>query len=68
MSEQISDELKQKILNYLGGVDKVRNRDVARATGADKHLVDKAISELAKADRIEYHSFGGITFLALKGK
>jgi len=68
MSEPISDELKQKILKYLGGVDKARNRDVARATGVEKSLVDKAISELAKDNQIEYRSFGGITFLALKGK
>ena len=68
MSEPISDELKQKILKYLGGVDKARNRDVARATGVEKSLVDKAISELAKDNQIEYRSFGGITFLALRGK
>lgn len=68
MSEQVSDELKQKILKYLGGVDKVRNRDVARATGAEKNLVNEAIGELAKADQIEYRSFGGITFIMLKGK
>ena len=68
MSEPISDELKQKILKYLGGVDKARNRDVARATGVEKSLVDQAISELAKANQIEYRSFGGITFLALKSK
>ena len=68
MSEPISDELKQKILKYLSGVDKARNRDVARATGAEKSLVDKAISELAKDNQIEYRSFGGITFLALRGK
>ena len=68
MSEQISDELKQKILKYLGGVDQARNRDVARATGAEKHMVDQAISELAKTDKIEYRSFGGITFLTLKDR
>ena len=68
MIEPISDELKQKILKYLSGVDQARNRDVARATGAEKHVVDQAISELAKANQIEYRSFGGITFLVLKGK
>ncbi|MBA7514491.1 hypothetical protein ES705_06521 [subsurface metagenome] len=68
MSEQVSDELKQKILKYLGTVDKARNRDVARATGVEKDLVDKAIGELAKRDQIEYQSFGGITYVVLKGK
>lgn len=68
MSEQVSDELKQKILKYLETVDKVRNRDVARATGVEKDLVDKAIGELARRDQIEYQSFGGITYVVLKGK
>ena len=68
MSEQVTDELKQKILKYLGTVSQARNRDVARATGVEKDLVDKAIGELAQADQIEYQSFGGITYVALKGK
>ena len=68
MSEAVTDELKQNILEYLGKVDKARNRDVARATGIEKDLVDKAIGELAKADQIEYQSFGGITYVVLKGK
>ena len=68
MSEQVTDELKQKILKYLGTVSRARNRDVARATGVEKDLVDKAIGELAQADQIEYQSFGGITYVALKGK
>ena len=68
VNEQVSDELKQKILHYLGTVDKAKNRDVARAVGAEKTLVDKAIGDLAKTDQIEYRSFGGITFIVLKGK
>jgi len=68
MSEQVSDELKQKILKYLGTVSQAKNRDVARVTGVEKALVDKAIGELAKTDQIEYRSFGGITYVVLKGK
>ena len=68
LSEPVTDELKQRVLKYMGTVDKARNRDVARATGEEKDLVDKAISELAKADQIEYQSFGGITYIGLKGK
>jgi len=68
LSEQVTDELKQRILKYLGAVDKARNRDVARATGVEKHLVDEAIGELAKTDQVEYQSFGGITYVVLKGK
>lgn len=68
LCQQASDELKQKILKYLGTVDKARNRDVARATATGKGLVDKAIGELAKDDKVEYQSFGGITYVVLKGK
>jgi len=64
----MSDELKEKILGYLGSVSQARNRDVARAVGTDKALVDKAITELAKEDKIEYRSFGGITYVTLPGK
>jgi Mn-dependent DtxR family transcriptional regulator len=64
----MSDELKEGILKYLGTVSQARNREVARAVGVDKALVDKAITELAKDDKIEYRSFGGITYITLKGK
>lgn len=64
----MSEELKEGILKYLGTVSQARNREVARAVGAEKALVDKAIAELAKEDRIEYRSFGGITYVAIKGK
>jgi hypothetical protein len=64
----MSDELKEGILKYLGTVSQARNREVAKAVGTDKALVDKAITELAKEDKIEYRSFGGITYIAIKGK
>jgi Mn-dependent DtxR family transcriptional regulator len=66
--ETMSDELKEKILGYLESVSQARNRDVARAVGTEKALVDKAITELAKEDKIEYRSFGGITYVTLPGK
>lgn len=68
LCQQASDELKQKVLKYLGTVSKARNRDVARATVTEKGLVDKAIGELAKDDKVEYQSFGGITYVVLKRK
>ena len=68
MSELVTDELKQRILKYMGTVSKAKNRDVARAIGVEKYLVDKAMGELAKEDKIEYQSFGGITNIVLKGK
>jgi Mn-dependent DtxR family transcriptional regulator len=64
----MSEELKEAVLKYLGTVSQSKNRDVARAIGMEKALVDKAIADLAKEDKIEYRSFGGITYIALKGK
>jgi len=65
MSEE---ELREKILKYLDTVSQARNKEVARAVGMEKALVDKAIGDLAKEGKIEYRSFGGITFIALPGK
>ena len=64
----MSEELSEKILTYLGSVSQARNREVARAVGIDKGEVDKAIAELAKEGKIEYRSFGGITYVAVPGK
>lgn len=66
MSE-VSEELKQKVLQYLESVTKAKNREVARALGADKGVVDKVIAELAKDDKIEY-VYLGTSFIKLKGK
>jgi Mn-dependent DtxR family transcriptional regulator len=68
LSESVADELKQRILKYMGTVSKAKNRDVARAIGVEKRLVDKAMGELAKEDKLEYQGFGGITYVVLKGK
>ena len=65
---EMSEETKEAVLKYLGTVSQAKNRDVARATGIEKALVDKAIAELAKEDKLEYRSFGGITYVAIKGK
>jgi hypothetical protein len=64
----MSEETKEAVLKYLATVNQAKNRDVARATGIEKALVDKAIAELAKEDKLEYRSFGGITLIAIKGK
>jgi len=64
----MSEELNEKILKYLGTVTQARNKEVARAVATEKGEVDKAIAELAKAGKIEYRSFGGITYIALPGK
>jgi len=65
---KMSEDLRESILRYLGTVSQAKNRDVARAIGMEKALVDKAIADLAKEDKIEYRSFGGITYIALPGK
>jgi Mn-dependent DtxR family transcriptional regulator len=64
----MDDNLKESILKYLATVNQAKNKEVARAIGQDKSLVDKAIAELAKEGKIEYRSFGGITYIALPGK
>lgn len=64
----MSEELREKILKYLESVSQARNKEVARAIGIEKGMVDKAIGDLAKEGKIEYRSFGGITYIALPGK
>lgn len=64
----MSEELREKILRHLGSVSQARNKEVARAIGVDKGEVDKAIADLAKEGKIEYRSFGGITYVALPGR
>ncbi len=65
---KMSEDLRESILKYLGSVSQARNKEVSRAVGVEKALVDKAIAELAKEGKIEYRSFGGITYIALPGK
>ncbi len=67
MSELTDAEIEQKVVEYLGTVEMAKNRNVATALGIDKHLVDKAITELAKADKVEY-LYLGTSYVKLKGK
>jgi Mn-dependent DtxR family transcriptional regulator len=64
---EVTDELKEKVIKYLETVPHAKNRDVARALGDDKALVDKAIAALAKEDKIEY-IYLGASFVKIKGK
>ncbi|MFQ6122960.1 MAG: hypothetical protein ACE5LA_07905, partial [Dehalococcoidales bacterium] len=59
----VTDELKQRILKYMGTVSKAKNRDIARAINVEKSSVDKAVAELAKEDKVEYQGFGGVTYV-----
>jgi hypothetical protein len=65
LADEISDELKQKVMDYLKTVSKAKNREVAKAIDEDKHLVDKAIAALSKEDKIEY-IYLGASFIKLK--
>lgn len=67
MSGQVSEELKAKILEYLGKVSKAKNREVANAIGVPKHDVDMAINELANEDKVEF-LYLGTSYVTLKGK
>jgi Mn-dependent DtxR family transcriptional regulator len=67
MAEGASEELKEKVLEYLGTVDKAKNRDVAKAIDVPKREVDQAINELANADKIEF-LYLGTSYVTLKGK
>ncbi len=64
---EVTEELKRKVLTYLETVPHAKNKDVARAIGEEKHLVDKAIAELSKEDKVEY-VYLGASFVKLKGK
>ena len=64
-AEGVTPELKQKVIDYLATVSKAKNREVAKAVGEDKRVVDKAIAELSKEDRIEY-LYLGASFIKLK--
>ena len=67
LSELSNEELEQKVLHYLSTVNMTKNRNVAQAIGVEKSLVDKAISKLAKEDKIEY-VYLGTSFVKIKGK
>jgi Mn-dependent DtxR family transcriptional regulator len=66
LADEISDELKQKVIDYLKTVSKAKNKEVAKAIDEDKHLVDKAIGALSKEGKIEY-IYLGASFIKLKG-
>jgi len=67
VDELSNEELEQKIMKYLSTVDMAKNRNVAKAIGVEKSLVDKAIGNLAKEDKLEY-VYLGTSFVKLKGK
>lgn len=67
MDEPVTDELKQKILHYLGTVSKVKSRAIAKLIGVERHVADKAVRQLAKEDKIEF-LYLDTSYVKLKGK
>ena len=67
LDEPASNEVMQKVLQYLGTVDKVKARAVFKAIDLDKSVVNNAIRQLAKDDKIEY-LYLDTTYVKLKGK
>jgi Mn-dependent DtxR family transcriptional regulator len=67
MAEPASEELKQKVLDYLDTVDKAKGRDVAKAIDVPKREVDQAINDLANDDKVEF-LYLGTSYVTLKGK
>lgn len=65
LADEVSNELKDKVIEYLKTVSKAKNKEVAKAIEMDKHLVDKAITELSKEGKIEY-IYLGASFIKLK--
>jgi Mn-dependent DtxR family transcriptional regulator len=65
LADEVSNELKDKVVEYLKTVSKAKNKEVAKAIDVDKHLVDKAIAELSKEGKIEY-IYLGASFIKLK--
>jgi Mn-dependent DtxR family transcriptional regulator len=63
---EVTEELKERVIEYLKTVPHAKNKEVARALGEEKRLVDKAISELSKEDKIEYIYLGS-SFVKIKG-
>jgi len=66
MPEAASEEVKEKVLEYLGTISKAKNREVAKAIGVEKKEVDKAINELANEDKVEF-LYLGTSYVTLKG-
>ena len=67
MSDLTDEELEERIIKYLDGVTKTKNRNVANAIGVEKRRVDQIINKLAKEDRVEF-LYLGTSYVKLKGK
>lgn len=61
----MADDLRQKILDYLKGVDKAKTKDIAAALNEKKADVDKIVKDLAKEGIVEF-LYIGTSYVKLK--
>lgn len=54
----MSEDLRAKVIAYLGKVDKTKTRDMADALKEKKSEVDKIVKELAKEGQVEFLYIG----------
>jgi Mn-dependent DtxR family transcriptional regulator len=60
------EELKSQILEHMQKTGKeINTRDLAKALKVSKKDVDKAAAELLRDGRLEYASYGGVSYLKL---
>jgi len=67
MADFTPEELRAKILEYLGKKDKAKNRDIATALNTNKKAVDKMVNEMAKEGILEF-LYLGTSYVKLKDK
>ena len=58
MADFTKEELEAKVLEFLGTVDKAKNRQIADAIGVKKRDIDAVVADLANAGKIEYLYLG----------
>ena len=58
MADFTKEELEAKVLEFLGTVDKAKNRQIADAIGVKKRDIDAVVADLANAVKIEYLYLG----------
>ena len=66
MSEEITEELKQQIVEFFKKKNKMlTSRDVANGLGVEHRTIKKALTELINEETLEFTSYGGATFIKL---
>ncbi len=58
MADFTKEELEAKVLEFLGTVDKAKNRQIADAIGVKKRDIDAVVADLANAGKIDYLYLG----------